>query len=163
MQNCNSSAGTTVKQSSKSSLLFRQPCILAMLLLCAVFCQGQNKEIGSETMKETTSGNGMNIPHGQFNILIGNGAGKYITNESYCIIVGHNKLAVNSKGKDMIWLVDWNEPYLKSNLDIKIILLNYYNSFIKTKKDSKNYRVGLALRIINRNNVPIGKDARVLQ
>ena len=37
MQNCNSSARTAAKQSSKSSLLFRQPCILAMLLLCAVF------------------------------------------------------------------------------------------------------------------------------
>ena len=41
MKNCNSSARTTAKYGSKSSLLFRQPCILAMLLLCAVFCQGQ--------------------------------------------------------------------------------------------------------------------------
>ena len=42
MQNCKSSARTTAKQSSKSSLLFRQPCILAMLLLCAVYCQAQS-------------------------------------------------------------------------------------------------------------------------
>ena len=114
-------------------------------------------------MKSTTTGNGMNIPNGGFNILIGNGAGKYLTNESYCVIIGHNKLAVNSKGKDMIWLVDWNEPYLVTNPDIKIILLDYYKSFVKTKKDSKDYRAGLALRIINRNNVSIGKNARVLQ
>ena len=43
MQNCKTSARTTAKQSSKSSLLFGQPCILAMLLLCAVYCQAQTK------------------------------------------------------------------------------------------------------------------------
>lgn len=37
MQNQRTSVGTTAQKSSKSSLLFRQPCILAMLLLCAVF------------------------------------------------------------------------------------------------------------------------------
>ena len=43
MQNCNSSARTAAKQSSKSPWLFRQPCILAMLLLCAVYCKAQTQ------------------------------------------------------------------------------------------------------------------------
>ncbi len=37
MQNQSTSARTAAKKSFKCSLLFRQPCILAMLLLCAVF------------------------------------------------------------------------------------------------------------------------------
>lgn len=37
MQNQRTSVGTTAQKSSKSRLLFRHPCILAMLLLCAVF------------------------------------------------------------------------------------------------------------------------------
>lgn len=36
MQNQSTSARTAAKKSFKCSLLFRQPCILAMLLLCAV-------------------------------------------------------------------------------------------------------------------------------
>ena len=47
MQNQNTSARTAAKYGSKSSLLFRQPCFLAMLLLCAVFCQAQLKLIGN--------------------------------------------------------------------------------------------------------------------
>ncbi len=46
MQNCKSSARTTAQKSSKSPLLLRQPCILAMLMLCAVFCQAQLQLIG---------------------------------------------------------------------------------------------------------------------
>lgn len=38
----NSSAGTAAQKSSKSSLMQRPAIILAMLLLCAVFCQGQD-------------------------------------------------------------------------------------------------------------------------
>ncbi len=37
MQNCKTSAGTAAQKSSKSTSLFRQPCILAMLLLAAVY------------------------------------------------------------------------------------------------------------------------------
>ena len=43
MKNCKTSARTAAKQSSKSLLLFRQPCILAMLLLAAVFLSCNEK------------------------------------------------------------------------------------------------------------------------
>ena len=55
MQNCNSSARTTAKQSSKSSLLFRQLCILAMLLLAAVFSSCNNENNKSEVNKDYNS------------------------------------------------------------------------------------------------------------
>jgi len=35
--------------------------LAAILFLCAVSCQAQNKKIGSKKMKKTTTGNGMNI------------------------------------------------------------------------------------------------------
>lgn len=38
----NSSAGTVAQKSSKRSLIQRSAIILAMLLLCAVYCQGQD-------------------------------------------------------------------------------------------------------------------------
>lgn len=139
------------------------PGIAAILLLCAVSCQGQNTEIGSKTIKATTTGTGMNVQHGIFNVLIGKNAGKYMTAESYCVIVGHDSIHLNAKGRDMIWIVDWDEPYLCTHPDIKKILCDYYNDFIVTGKDDKHYRSGMILRIINRNTVSIGKDARVLQ
>lgn len=43
MSNRNSSAGTAAQKSSKCSLIQRPAIILAILLLCAVFCQGQTK------------------------------------------------------------------------------------------------------------------------
>ena len=43
MQNQSTSARTTAKYGSKNSLLFRQAPILAILMLCAVYCQAQNK------------------------------------------------------------------------------------------------------------------------
>ena len=116
------------------------PAIIAICLLAVVFdCQAQK--------------------YGDHNILIGVNAGMFITNESYCVIIGHDSLAINAKGKDMIWQVDWNEPYILKNPDIKIILEDYYKRFILTNKDDKDYRLGLVFKIINRNNKLIGSDA----
>lgn len=53
MQNCNSSARTAAKQSSKSSLLFRLPCILAMLLLAAGLLGGCGR--GKKIPKKITT------------------------------------------------------------------------------------------------------------
>lgn len=44
MQNCKTSARTAAQNGSKSSLLFRQPCILAILLLAAVFSSSCNQD-----------------------------------------------------------------------------------------------------------------------
>lgn len=107
----------------------------------AVFCRGQY--------------------NGIFNVIIGKEAGKYITTESYCVIVGHDSIHVNARRKDMMWLVDWNEPYLCQNPDIKEILTDYYNNFVKTGKDDKHYRLSMVLRIVNRINISIGKDAEL--
>jgi hypothetical protein len=45
MLNRNSSAGTAVKKRSKCSLFARLPLLLAIPMLCAVFCQAQSKGV----------------------------------------------------------------------------------------------------------------------
>lgn len=99
------------------------------------------------------------VSQGIFNVIIGRHAGLYLRNESYCVIVGHDSATINAKGNDMIWIVDWNEPYLITNPDIEKILWEYYNSNILTNTDTKDSRSGMVLRIINRNNIFYGKDA----
>jgi hypothetical protein len=49
----NSSAGTAAQKSSKCSLIQRPAIILAMLLLCAVFCQGQDIKFSIDTTKHS--------------------------------------------------------------------------------------------------------------
>lgn len=44
MLHINSSAGTAAQQSSKCSLIQRPAIILAILLLCAVYCQAQMRQ-----------------------------------------------------------------------------------------------------------------------
>jgi len=132
-----------------------------LLIFNPCFLFSQNTSVGSKTQYETTTGNGMNVPHGIFNVAIGREAGKYLTTESYCVIVGHDSTAINIKGEDMIWYVNWDEPLLLINKDIKQILFQYYTDYIKTGKDDKDFRAGLVLRIINRNNKAIGKDAKI--
>jgi hypothetical protein len=51
MQNQSTSARTAAQKSSKSSLIQRPAIILATLLLCAVFCQGQDT---TKTFKRLT-------------------------------------------------------------------------------------------------------------
>ena len=50
----NSSAGTAVQKSSKSSLIQRPAIILAMLLLCAVFCHAQNDTLKLKNFTATS-------------------------------------------------------------------------------------------------------------
>lgn len=133
--------------------------ILFLFNSCYLFCQ--NTSIGYKSQYDSVTGNGMNIPHGIFNVIIGYGAGKYLTTESYCVIVGHDSIAVNTKGKDMVWYVNWDEPLLIMHPDIKKILFDYYLEYIKTGKDDKHYRSGMILRVINRNNKLIGVNATI--
>lgn len=55
MQNQSTSARTAAKKSFKCSLLFRQPCILAMLFLCAVLST-EAQTLPSNTLGLTGSG-----------------------------------------------------------------------------------------------------------
>jgi len=107
----------------------------------------QNVAIGWEAMIDTTLKNTGISKCG--NIIMGNGAGKYLTTESYCVIIGHDSLAINAKGNDLIWIVDWDEPYLCEKPSVKTILLQYYNDFIKTKKDDRSNRAAMVSRVIN--------------
>jgi hypothetical protein len=74
------------------------------------------------------------------NICIGKNAGLKFIYESYCVIVGSGKEMANAKGKNMIWLVDWDEPWLKKIPKIKTALKDYYDNVIKKGKDSKQLR-----------------------
>jgi len=69
-----------------------------------------------------------------------------------CILVGL------SKGKDMIWMVDWNEPYLKITPKIKAKLKQYYNEVIIKGKDCEELRFNLHREIVG-YNIAIGVDA----
>ena len=101
---------------------------------------------GWVALRRITTGDSMNVPQGDYNICIGINAGLYLTNENYCVIVGHRSAQINIKGKDMIWMIDWDEPYLTPQ--VKAILLDYQNNFILTGKDNKKSRSELILKII---------------
>jgi len=75
-----------------------------------------------------------------YNLCIGFNAGKYLTNESYCVIVGNDSISTNLHEYNMIWYVDWNEYCLNENEDIKIILLQYYKDYILAGNDSEESR-----------------------
>jgi len=69
-----------------------------------------------------------------YNIIIGEGAGRYLSSESYCVIVGHDSTAVNMKGNHLLWYVDYSEPYLSE--DISKILKNYEETVINKNLDN---------------------------
>ena len=139
--------------------------LLTTAILLASFCNAQEtlvnpiNPIGNTAMYLVKPPISVSIPTGTYNIGIGKGAGSELTWESYCVIVGHDSAQVNAKGSDMIWLVDWKEPYLLANPDIHEILCDYYNKHILTGNDDKNSRMALSHRIINRNNTVIGWKA----
>lgn len=72
-------------------------------------------------------------------VFIGNGAGKCSTNERYCIIVGHDSVARNIHGRDMIWHVNYSEPELLKHPNIKR-LLKLYECNVGTDKDTPENR-----------------------
>lgn len=90
---------------------------------------------------------------GVCNILIGHDAGKYLTLESYCVIIGRDSIHVNTKGNNLIWIVDYSEPFLLNNPDIKDMILNYENNVIKKGKDNMQSRCCLVLKFINRKEI----------
>lgn len=77
------------------------------------------------------------------NIYIGKNAGQQAINETLCVVVGHSKKHINARGKDMAWLVDWNEPYLVQHPEIKLLLWKYYNDYIKSGLDTRETRAEL--------------------
>lgn len=80
---------------------------------------------------------GDKVPIGSYNIIFGRGAGKnYIG--SYSVIVGVHECEGN-----MLWLVDWNEPYLNLYPGIKLLLMDYERDVIIPGFDSKECRVEL--------------------
>jgi len=87
-----------------------------------------------------------------YNVLIGEGVGKNFTHEEFCVIVGHDSIAVNAQGKDMMWIVNWNEPYLLQNPEIKTLLEEYDNSIRKKALDSPANRIRLVLSVQNTLN-----------
>ena len=97
--------------------------------------------IGQIGLSKITSGYN-NIWIGLYNTLIGEGAGESLTNESYCVIIGHDSTAQNIKGEDMLWYVDWDEPLL--NVGYKCILKQYLREYIETGKDTKENRMKYA-------------------
>jgi hypothetical protein len=85
---------------------------------------------------------------GSYNICIGLNAGKYLSYESYCVIVGSGDKQINARGKDMIWVVDWDDSVLNNHRSIKNIIYKYYTNYILTSKDNKKNRKQLVLSII---------------
>ena len=57
-------------------------------------------------------------PSGHHNIIVGLGAGKQLTTESYCVIFGEDSTAVNIQGSDYLWYVDYESPYLKARPEL---------------------------------------------
>lgn len=87
---------------------------------------------------------------GKCNVIIGEGAGKHLTTESYCVIVGSNNLAVYASGADMLWIVDWDEPYLLKNSEIKNILWNYNINYRPDNDTKENRQLYIIDKIINK-------------
>lgn len=87
---------------------------------------------------------------GKCNVIIGEGAGKHLTTESYCVIIGSSNLAVYASGADMLWIVDWNEPYLLKNPEIKNILWNYNINYRPDNDTKENRQLFIIDKIINK-------------
>lgn len=109
--------------------------ILVITLMMSSITFGQKVEKDSVTQPK-------------YNLLLGKDSGKSLTNENLCIIIGSGEEAINSKGKDMLWVVDWNEPLLKVYPEVLVSLKKYRENFIDTKKDTKETRTTLLETII---------------
>ncbi|MEO6304655.1 MAG: hypothetical protein ABIP51_15955 [Bacteroidia bacterium] len=80
------------------------------------------------------------ILRGGWNVCIGRNAGWYLTTESFCTIIGHDSTAINLKGKDLLWYVDYKESLLTNDM---ISLLKNYEPLVGTKEDTRENRISL--------------------
>ncbi len=119
--------------------------IILILLLLPMFSVGQMRiEVFDDTV---TIGR-----YGLYNVCLGKTAGKYLALEKYCIIVGSNisdSLNRSFKGRDMVWYVDYDEPLLKKDPEIKFMLFTYEERVIKTGNDVPGLRKMLNHAIMN--------------
>ena len=100
----NSSAGTAAQKSSKCSLIQRQAIILAMLLLCAVFCQAQTWEKSIWNPYELT---GKMDTVERYYVEVDSFLIQYIHSGSYMSpLVGRTICDIDSSRKDTMNIID---------------------------------------------------------
>lgn len=102
--------------------------LLPFFLLLSLSCGAQIIEIDSLC--------------GSYNVKVGVGAGDKMICEHHCVVVGHDSVAQNTHGKNLVWYVDYTEPYLPKCL---AVLLKTYEPRIGTDKDNYESRRELAL------------------
>lgn len=119
MQNCKTQVGATAQKSSKSTSLFRQPCMLAMLLLCAVLStQAQKKDTNryfeAAYLGQDSTGN---LKYGSYFFSTSNNGFPSIEETKALIIVDYKLNFTPVDSRMSIWIVEFKnkKEWLKWN------------------------------------------------
>lgn len=87
-----------------------------------------------------------------YNVCIGKKAGDHLINEKYCVIVGSDipdSIKKTFIKRDMVWYVDYNEPLLEDQPELKLMLFTYEERVINTGNDLPMLRKMLNQAITN--------------
>jgi len=150
----NSSAGTAAQKSSKCSLIQRPAIILAMLLLCAVFCQAQTRMKSTWNPYELT---GKMDTVNRYYVEVDSFLIQYIHSGSYMsTLVGRMICDIDSSRKDTMNIID-GRTGVESQL-ISFAMKNCREDTAAYRRERHFYSHIQVYGIKNGQKTPIGKE-----